>query len=697
MQNAETVLGVLRERGRKGLPLDELYRQLFNPQLYLLAYGRIYSNDGAMTPGVTQETVDGMSWGKIGRIIDAVRHERYRFSPARRVWIPKKNGKLRPLGMPTWPDKLLGEVVRLLLEAYYEPQFSARSHGFRPGLGCHTALGEVARTWTGTTWFVEGDVADCFGSLDHEIMIKILAEKIRDNRFLRLMRNMLRAGYLEDWRWNATLSGAPQGGVVSPILSNIYLHRLDDFAENTLIPEYTRGETRTRNKEYEKVRQAYARARKKGDHQKARELRRKQARLPSVDCDDPGYRRLHYLRYADDTLFGFTGPKAEAEEIKQRLTTFLRDELHLELSAEKTLITHARTGAAKFLGYEITTQHSGTSGRKTNQRQHSAARARPGDQGQMRRPTWNAANPPPREPCKTSATTTSSRPTGRNTGASASTTCSPATSTGWTGCGGSWRPRCSRRSRPSTTRRCRKWRPATRPPSRPRTGRAPASRPSASARTTRNPWSHGSAASPSNGAKRGHHRPRSRPGPLPPQGDHYPAPAEQVRTVPAQRPGAGAPRRQARRPRIPRPRPASMGQAHGRNAAQVPRGLPALPRPDPCRTATSRNPSHGVSHQRAGCRESWHVRFGGGPYGKGPANCGHLAVRPTQRSDQGRVSGSLTSVVSVHRPHGTRPLDWNNPAVLGACCSNSPCWYLLSQKTPAVGKPPCQKEPMVCR
>ena len=364
MQNAETVLAVLRERGRKGLPLDELYRQLFNPQLYLLAYGRIYSNDGAMTPGVTQETVDGMSLGKIGRIIDAVRHERYRFSPARRVWIPKKNGKLRPLGMPTWPDKLLGEVVRLLLEAYYEPQFSGRSHGFRPGRGCHTALGEVARTWTGTTWFIEGDVADCFGSLDHEIMIRILAEKIRDNRFLRLMRNMLRAGYLEDWRWNATVSGAPQGGVVSPILSNIYLHKLDDFAGNTLIPEYTRGETRTRNKEYERVRHAYRRARKSGNRKKARELRRRQAFLPSVDCDDPGYRRLHYARYADDTLFGFTGPKAEAEEIKQRLTAFLRDELHLELSAEKTLITHARTGAAKFLGYEITTQHSGTSGRK---------------------------------------------------------------------------------------------------------------------------------------------------------------------------------------------------------------------------------------------------------------------------------------------------------------------------------------------
>ena len=415
MQNAETVLGVLRERGRKGLPLDELYRQLFNPQLYLLAYGRIYSNDGAMTPGVTQETVDGMSLGKIGRIIDAVRHERYRFSPARRVWIPKKNGKLRPLGMPTWSDKLLGEVVRLLLEAYYEPQFSARSHGFRPGRGCHTALGEVARTWTGTTWFVEGDVADCFGSLDHGIMIKILAEKIRDNRFLRLMRNMLRAGYLEDWRWNATLSGVPQGGVVSPILSNIYLHKLDDFAGNTLIPEYTSGETRTRNKEYERVRQAYARARKKGDHEKARELRRRQAILPSVDCDDPGYRRLHYARYADDTLFGFTGPKAEAEEIKQRLTTFLRDELHLELSAEKTLITHARTGAAKFLGYEITTQHSGTSGRKSINGS-IALRVPTAVIKANCAPYLERGKPAAREPCKTSATTTSSRPTGRNTG-----------------------------------------------------------------------------------------------------------------------------------------------------------------------------------------------------------------------------------------------------------------------------------------
>src|SRR6478752_3314518 len=174
MQAAETVLDVLRERGRRGLPLERLYRQLFNPQLYLLAYGRLYSNHGAMTPGVDGETVDGMSQAKIGRIIDALRHERYRFKSVRRVYIPKSNGKKRPLGLPSWSDKLVGEVMRLLLEAYYEPQFSDRSHGFRPRRGCHTALTEIAETWTGTTWFIEGDIADCFGSLDHEVMRSIL-------------------------------------------------------------------------------------------------------------------------------------------------------------------------------------------------------------------------------------------------------------------------------------------------------------------------------------------------------------------------------------------------------------------------------------------------------------------------------------------------------------------------------------------
>src|SRR6266498_4973463 len=201
MQEAVVVLDVLRERGRKGLPFTQLYRQMFNKELYLLAYGNIYSNQGAMTPGASAETADGMSEDKIDQVIELMRHERYRFAPARRIWIPKKNGKLRPLGLPSWSDKLVGEVIRLLLEAYYEPRFSGRSHGFRPGRGCHTALSEVAANWTGTAWFIEGDISDCFGSLDHSVMLAILAENIHDNRFLRLIKQMLQAGYLEDWEW----------------------------------------------------------------------------------------------------------------------------------------------------------------------------------------------------------------------------------------------------------------------------------------------------------------------------------------------------------------------------------------------------------------------------------------------------------------------------------------------------------------
>jgi group II intron reverse transcriptase/maturase len=368
MQDAGTVLEVLRERGRKGLPCDELYRQMFNKSLYLLAYGNIYSNQGAMTPGASDETADGMSEAKIDQIIALMRAERYRFAPVRRVLIPKKNGRLRPLGLPSWSDKLAGEVVRLLLEAYYEPQFAGWSHGFRKGRGCHTALREIQQTWTGTVWFIEGDVSDCFGSFSHEILLGILAEKIRDNRFLRLIRNMLKAGYLEDWQYHDTLSGVPQGGVVSPVLSNIYLHKLDEFVEKELIPRYTRGDRREKNPEYHRVNGRRQYARKRGNREQARKALRQMRALPYGDPMDPGYRRLFYCRYADDHLLGFIGPKAEAEQIKAELAAFLRETLALELNASKTLITHARTSAARFLGYQITVQHSSTrltKGRRT--------------------------------------------------------------------------------------------------------------------------------------------------------------------------------------------------------------------------------------------------------------------------------------------------------------------------------------------
>ncbi len=368
MQETGVVLGVLRERGRKGLPCTQLYRQMFNRELYLTAYGNIYSNQGAMTPGANEETADGMSEEKIEQIIGLMRNERYRFSPARRIYIPKKNGRLRPLGLPSWSDKLAGEVVRLLLEAIYEPQFSRWSHGFRRNRGCHTALRDIQNTWTGTTWFIEGDISDCFGSLDHEILLRILAEKIHDQRFLRLIRNMLKAGYLEDWEYHDSLSGCPQGGVVSPILSNVYLDKLDKFVEQELIPQYTRGTRRKCNPEYDRIQYQRARARKRGDRAAARDLEKQLRSLPASDPMDPGYRRLKYTRYADDHILGFIGPKAEAEEIKAKLAKFLRETLGLELNQQKTLITHARSQHARFLGYDITVQHSRdkiTGGRRT--------------------------------------------------------------------------------------------------------------------------------------------------------------------------------------------------------------------------------------------------------------------------------------------------------------------------------------------
>ena len=360
MQTTEVILGLLRERGKRGLPLTRIYRQLYNANLYLTAYGRIYRNKGAMTPGVTEETADGMSLERISTIINALRQERYEWEPARRTYIPKKNGKKRPLGMPIWSDKLLAEVMRMLLDAYFDVTFSEHSHGFRESRGCHTALLEIYQKWTGTTWIIEGDIADCFGSLDHELILAALAEHIHDGRFLNLIKKLLDAGYMEDWKFNKTLSGVPQGSILSPILSNILLSKLDKFVETTLIPQYNTGKKKKRNPPYEKLMNRAAYLRKKGQKEEAQKLKHQAQKLPSKDPYDPEYRRLWYCRYADDFTLAFIGPKEEAEAIKQQLRTFLLEDLKLKLSEEKTLITHTRDSAAKFLGYEITTIQNDT-------------------------------------------------------------------------------------------------------------------------------------------------------------------------------------------------------------------------------------------------------------------------------------------------------------------------------------------------
>ena len=326
-----------------------------------------------MTKGTTAETVDGMSLAKIDRIIEALRYERFRWTPVRRVNLPKPNGGTRPLGIPTWTDKLLQEVIRMILEAYYEPQFSDHSHGFRPDRGCHTALNDVVTHWTGVRWFVEGDIKGCFDNIDHEVLLSVLGAKFHDNRFLRLLKYLLQAGYMEDWKHGHTLSGTPQGGVISPILANIYLDRLDKYVETVLIPAHTRGTARKYNRPWANLKSKSAYYRKVGNHEKATALRKQMQQLPSVDPFDPDYRRLRYIRYADDFVLGFIGSKAEAKQIKESLETFLRDTLKLELSREKTLITHATSQVARFLGYELVNQqandqHDHTGRRKVNGR-----------------------------------------------------------------------------------------------------------------------------------------------------------------------------------------------------------------------------------------------------------------------------------------------------------------------------------------
>jgi len=360
MRTAETILNIIQDRGKRKLPLDDVYRQLYNPDMYLRSYAKLYPNDGAMTPGMTEETVDGWSMEKVAAIIVAIRDERWQWTPVKRVLIDKPKGGKRPLGLPVWSDKVVQDIIRSILEAYYEPQFSKHSHGFRPKRGCHTALKEIDEVWQGTKWFIEGDIKGCFDNIDHTLLMNILRENIHDNRFLRLIEGALKAGYCEEWKYHPSLSGSPQGGIVSPILSNIYIDRLDRFVQDTVIPEYTRGTRRKEGEEYRRLHSLSTYYRNTGRIERAEELRKAMQQYPSVDPNDEEYRRLRYVRYADDFLLGYAGTLAEATEIKEKIAAFLRTQLNLTLSADKTLITHASTGRARFLGYEIGTMYCQT-------------------------------------------------------------------------------------------------------------------------------------------------------------------------------------------------------------------------------------------------------------------------------------------------------------------------------------------------
>lgn len=357
---------------KKDYKHKRLYRNLFNQELFLLAYNNIYAKPGNMTKGTDGVTIDGMSLERITKIIQSLRDESYKPLPARRIYILKKNGKQRPLGIPSIDDKLVQEVIRLILESIWEGTFLNCSHGFRPNKSCHTALDSIQKTFGGTKWFIEGDITKFFDTIDHHKLIVLLRKRIEDERFIALIWKFLKAGYLENWQYHTTYTGTPQGSIISPILSGIYLSELDQFMMDYK-QRFDKGKVKQRTTEYRRLEAKKYQLKKKltanwnsmtaDEKQEARqsikELEKLMIRTPVSDPFDPHFRRLFYVRYADDWLCGIIGSKREAERIKADIADFLKSELLLTLSQEKTLITHSAK-RAKFLGYEITVMRNNT-------------------------------------------------------------------------------------------------------------------------------------------------------------------------------------------------------------------------------------------------------------------------------------------------------------------------------------------------
>ena len=368
MRNSENVLNILSEHSNvSGYKFERLYRILFNEQIFYAAYQRIYAKQGNMTSGMDGKTIDQMSVLRIDNLIVSLRDESYKPHPARRVYIPKKNGNKRPLGIPSFEDKLVQEVVRMILGAIYEGYFEYSSHGFRPNKSCHTALTHIQKTFSGTKWFIEGDIKGFFDNINHEVLINALRERIADERFIRLIRKFLNAGYVEDWKFHKTYSGTPQGGLISPILANIYLDKFDKYMKE-YAKSFDKGRERQSSTEYKRLENKRSRLvikAKSVEDESVRanlidEIRKVESEIVNTPYGlnmDETFKRLKYVRYADDFLIGVIGSKAECVGIKANIARFMSEELNLELSDEKTLITHAQH-AAKFLGYEVSIRKS---------------------------------------------------------------------------------------------------------------------------------------------------------------------------------------------------------------------------------------------------------------------------------------------------------------------------------------------------
>lgn len=375
MRNPTAVLKSLEEKAKqKGYVFERLYRNLYNPEFYLLAYQNIAKSQGSMTAGTDGMTLDDMTMGRIERIIASLKDHSYQPHPARRENIPKKNNpsKTRPLGIPSTDDKLVQKVVRMLLEAIYEPTFSTYSHGFRPKRSCHTALSEIKAIFNGAQWVIEGDIKACFDSFDHHVLVDILRRRIKDEHFIALMWKMLKAGYMEQWTYHRTYSGTPQGSGVSPILANIYLSELDRYLEKYQEQFKVGSRKQKMNKEYERARRQYTAQRTllsqshtKETVQAFKRAQQKMLSIPYYPPTDKTYKSLQFNRYADDFVIGIIGAHKDAEQIKADIRDFLANTLKLPLSEEKTKITHS-SELIDYLGYQFTVRRSKDAKRDKN-------------------------------------------------------------------------------------------------------------------------------------------------------------------------------------------------------------------------------------------------------------------------------------------------------------------------------------------
>lgn len=344
----------------------KLYRYLLRPDIYFVAYKNLYANSGAATKGVNEDTADGFSEAKIDSIIKALADETYQPMPVRRTYIQKKNNrkKLRPLGIPTFTDKLVQEVLRMILEAVYEPIFLDVSHGFRPKRSCHTALKQLRREFNGTRWFVEGDIKGCFDNINHAVLVGLLSNKIKDARITKLIYKFLKAGYLENWQYHKTYSGTPQGGIISPLLANIYLHELDKFVMKLKSEFDTPGvgqitpEYRELHNEIKRLSHRLTKVTGEEREMVLAEYKPKRQKLMTIPCTAQTDKKLKYVRYADDFLIAVKGNREDCQWIKSKLAEFIGDTLKMELSEDKTLITHS-SKCARFLGYDVRVRRSG--------------------------------------------------------------------------------------------------------------------------------------------------------------------------------------------------------------------------------------------------------------------------------------------------------------------------------------------------